>query len=145
MPGHVGDPAKAVGLFDLFALSSDSEQFPISVVEAMAAGIAVASTDVGDVKAMVALENQPFVVPDEGALAQALLTLAQDDALRQRIGAANRARARVEYDHAAMVEAYSATYGAAMGKSSFLRAHSGPFTPVRLWHGGWGRESNHRR
>ncbi len=95
LPGFVSDPAKAVGLFDIFALSSDSEQFPISVVEAMAAGLPVASPEVGDVMGMVAEENRSFIASpgDEVGLAQAISQLAGDQALRQTIGAANRARA----------------------------------------------------
>jgi glycosyltransferase involved in cell wall biosynthesis len=121
LPGFIADPAKASGLFDMFALSSDSEQFPISVVEAMATGLAIVSPAVGDIAAMVADENAPFLSPpgDEAALAAHLQALAGDERLRTAIGKANRARALAEYDEAAMIAAYRALYGRAMGRTGF--------------------------
>jgi glycosyltransferase involved in cell wall biosynthesis len=118
LPGFVAEPAKAVGLFDVFALSSHSEQFPISVVEAMAAGLPVAAPRVGDLAAMVARDNGPYVVPpgDEQALANAISALAFDTAARKRIGEANRSKAAEEYDEARMIERYRALYWGLMGR-----------------------------
>jgi glycosyltransferase involved in cell wall biosynthesis len=119
LPGFT-DPTRAIGLFDVFALSSDSEQFPLSVVEAMAAGLPVAAPAVGDVAQIVAEPNRPFVVPpgDEAALAGALERLAADAALRKTIGDANRERARARFDEADMIAAYRTLYAGVMGRDT---------------------------
>ena len=119
LPGFV-DPAKAVGLFDIFALSSDSEQFPLSLVEAMAAGLPIAAPAVGDVAQIVAKENRPYIVPvgDEAALGSALERLAEDRDLRIALGQANRKRAQEQFDENGMISEYRALYARVMGRES---------------------------
>ncbi len=110
--GHVAAPQTIYPGFDIVALSSDTEQMPISVLEAMGAGLPVAATDVGDIAVMLAPENREFVVPqDEAALAGALDRLLGDPALRARLGAANRARAEAEFDQERMFAAYAGLFG----------------------------------
>lgn len=100
-------PERLLPGFALFALSSDTEQMPISVLEAMAAGLPLAATAVGDVGAMVAPENQPFIVPkDAAALAGAISALLEDPGRGRTIGRANAARAEALFDQRLMFQAY---------------------------------------
>jgi glycosyltransferase involved in cell wall biosynthesis len=106
--GHRTDTPDLYAGFDIFALSSDTEQMPLSVIEAMAAGLPVASTDVGDVRQMVAPENAGCITAlDDAALGAALARLVADPIVCRRLGAANQAKAQRDFDQAAMF----ATYG----------------------------------
>jgi glycosyltransferase involved in cell wall biosynthesis len=118
--GYLENPAALYRELDLFALSSDTEQMPLSVIEAMASGLPVAATAVGDVPCMLAPENRTFVTPlDEEALARAMIALARGAALRARIGAANRAKAEQKFGQAPMVAAWQAVFDAA-AQSQFM-------------------------
>lgn len=106
--GARSDAASFYREISLFALSSDTEQMPLSVMEAMASGLPVITTDVGDISRMVAAENRPFIVRrDDAALAAALSGLIIDPERAHMIGRANRARAIEEFDFAAMARKWS--------------------------------------
>ncbi len=115
--GHTEDIERALAAFDLFAISSDTEQMPNALLQAMAAGLPVAGLDVGDVKHLVAPENRPHITPpgDEGAFAGALRALLADDAQRAHIGACNRARVIADYDMPRMYRAYETIFDATGG------------------------------
>jgi glycosyltransferase involved in cell wall biosynthesis len=106
--GHVSRPESVMGAFDLFAMTSDTEQMPYAVLEAMSARLPVVATDVGDIHTMVAEENRPFIVPRDnpGQLTSALTRLNGDESLRRQIGRANRARVEQTFGVASMTDAF---------------------------------------
>lgn len=122
LPGFLPEPHRYLGLFDMFALSSKSEQAPISVIEAMAAGLPVVAPRVGDIAAMVSELNQNYLAPDrtEVAIRDRLDTLAKHPDGARHIGEANRERARALFDEAEMVAAYARLYSEAMGRPGVL-------------------------
>ena len=110
--GAVIDPAPCYRAFDVFALSSDTEQMPLSVLEAMATGLPVLSTAVGDVKDL--LGEQPatcLVSPDdEQAYADSLRTLTSNAELRRTSGERNRRRVADQFGQDVMVQRYREIY-----------------------------------
>lgn len=121
LPGHRDDLPRVLAAMDVFALSSDSEQHPVSLLEAMAASLPAAATDVGDVRAVLPPEQHPFVVPPEGSepLASAIAgLLALPTAERAALGAANRRRVEREFSLDAMLVAYGGLYERLVARSS---------------------------
>lgn len=111
--GHMADPADAYRGWDVFALSSDTEQMPLSVLEAMAAGLPVVATDVGDITQMTARSNTEFlsgVADDEEGLARNLLRMVRCPDRRLSIGLANRSRVEQNYAEEAMFRSYAEVF-----------------------------------
>ena len=109
--GHLANPEVVYRAFDVFALSSDTEQMPYTVIEAMAAELPIVATDVGDIRHMVAAENLPFILPpSDEILANGLAALVIDGDARQRLGAANLAKAQREFDRERMFVAYGSVF-----------------------------------
>lgn len=105
--GFVAQPHTLLPAFDVFALSSDTEQMPLSVMEAMAAGLPIASLDVGDVRQMVAEVGKGLVRgKDKVALSESLLALIGSPELRASTGEANRVFAERNYDVAEMLASW---------------------------------------
>jgi glycosyltransferase involved in cell wall biosynthesis len=90
---------------DIFTLPSHFEGLPMSVIEAMLAGLPVVSTRIRGPREQVVQGVTGLLVPaaDARALAGALAALARDADLRRAMGAAGRLRAIGRYDEAVVV------------------------------------------
>ena len=84
----------------LFALPSEIDKSPYSVLEAMFAGLPVVSTPVGGIPEMVLDGETGILVPpgDDVAIADAIERILGDDELRGRMGQAARVRAHARFD-----------------------------------------------
>lgn len=113
--GPVTDTSRSYAAFDVFVLSSRTEQMPLVLLEAMACGLPVVATDTGDVRAILPECAQPFVVQreDPAALAAALRAMLADHALRIRLGAENRRVVEQRYAAPACLDRFAAVYAGA--------------------------------
>jgi len=88
---------------DVFALASfgQGEAAPVAVMEAMACGVPVICSRIGGTGAMIVDGEDGFLTPqqDVDAIAAALRRLAEDPALRARIGGAAREAAVRRFDY----------------------------------------------
>jgi glycosyltransferase involved in cell wall biosynthesis/peptidoglycan/xylan/chitin deacetylase (PgdA/CDA1 family) len=109
--GYRDDVEKILPLFDLWLSSSLSEGIPLALLEAMAAGRAIAATRVGGVPEVV-LEDCGTLVPadDSQALANAVQALMADPERRARMGANARRRVSACFSVFAMARAYRRHY-----------------------------------
>jgi glycosyltransferase involved in cell wall biosynthesis len=90
---------------DLFVLPSHSENFGVSVVEAMACGLPVVVSDQVGIHREIAAAGAGLVVPCRAdALAEALMQLARDADLRRRQGDRGRRLARERYSVESMTQ-----------------------------------------
>jgi glycosyltransferase involved in cell wall biosynthesis len=110
--GRVSNPSQLYAAMDVFALSSDSEQMPLVVLEAMSAGMPIVSTDVGDVRLMLTPQNRRWVmsVNDEAEFSNALRRLLLDQGLRSQLGADNRRHCVGTYSLERMLSDYVELY-----------------------------------
>jgi glycosyltransferase involved in cell wall biosynthesis len=84
---------------DIYAFSSNFEAGPLSILEAMAAGLPVVTTDIGAARLFVASGETGEVVERDGvdALARALADLALDPERRRRFGEAGQKRVAAHF------------------------------------------------
>lgn len=102
---------------DVFCLPSWWEAMPLSVLEAMAAGLPVVATDVGDVSRVVEHGVNGLIVPphNPAALAAALVDLLGDAARRARLGRAGRDTVTTSWNAERTIARIADLYGATTG------------------------------
>ncbi len=98
--GYRDDIAEILKSFDLFCLPSLSEGLPVSVLEAMAAGVPVVGSDVRGIREVVRHGGTGLLFPsnDEASLARAIESLMEDGRARRRLTEEAFSYVRLEHD-----------------------------------------------
>jgi glycosyltransferase involved in cell wall biosynthesis len=110
--GWTADARARLPALDVFVLPSRWEGMPLSILEAMHAGLPVLAADVGSVADAVRDGETGYLVArdDQVALEQRLANLLEDGELRRRMGEAALQLARSRFDAAGMARRYQDLY-----------------------------------
>ncbi len=110
--GYRDDASRWLATMDVFTLPSLSEGLPLSLLEAMAAGIPAVVTGVGGMPEVIHDGETGFIVPPRNpeAMAEKILYLLEDPAVAAGLAAAGRSQVRQRFSLEAMVRQYTSLY-----------------------------------
>jgi glycosyltransferase involved in cell wall biosynthesis len=119
LAGSRGDVRELLPGFDAFSLSSRQEGLPVSVMEAMVAGLPIAATAVGGLPEMIDDGTDGLLVPagDAPALAGAIGRIAKEPGLAERLATGARRRSS-EFDAATAQRQIESVYARALAVAS---------------------------
>lgn len=111
--GFREDAVSILSSSDVFLLPSTSEGFSISTIEAMACGLPVVATRSGGPEEIVTsgVDGQLIPATSSTSIAETILELARDAALRKRLGRAASVTAAKKFSLEAMLQEYERLYG----------------------------------
>jgi glycosyltransferase involved in cell wall biosynthesis len=123
--GYRPDAVRVMAGFDIFVLASRHEGLPVALLDALALGLPVVSTDVGGISTAIADGTQGLLVPARSpkALADAVIALLDDEARRGRMSAAAAARAKA-FGSDAPVRRLEEIYAEVAGRAGARRPSS---------------------
>ncbi len=113
--GHQSELMPWYSAMDVFCLTSDSEQLPLSLLEAMACELPVVATDVGDIRCTLPPSSGSSLVDHTDAdapnrLASHCHEFLTSPALRRSTGLLHRTRVQADYSLESMIDAYRRLY-----------------------------------
>jgi len=116
-PGYRENLLPVYATFDFFVLSSRREGLPNSILEAMAMGVPVVTTDVAGAKELVLDSQTGYVLPqgDVQGIAHALLRLAGNETLTHHMGPAGRRRVEQEFSFTHRLQCIEELYAKVLG------------------------------
>jgi glycosyltransferase involved in cell wall biosynthesis len=114
---------------DIFALITNWEAFPISILEAMRSALPVVATDIGGVNEAIENDVNGFLVPraDASRLADSLASLIQSSDLRARMGSSSRRLFLERFDSSLMLDKTEAIYTSALSKRTWRTQRAAAF------------------
>jgi L-malate glycosyltransferase len=112
MLGERHDVPQILAALDVFVLASQMEGVPMTILEAMAAGLPVVATDVGGIPQVVTHGQTGLMVPPSSPqeLAQAILEVVRNPKKAQRLARAGRRRIEESFSVGTMASRYERLY-----------------------------------
>jgi len=110
--GFRQDVPELLRIFDIFALSSDSEGASLVLLEAMASGLSIVATKVGGNPELVVEGETGILVPrgDSYKFSEAIIDILRDPERKQKLGGLGRQRVFEEFNFRKMVDEYIGLY-----------------------------------